>query len=572
MPFVEGSEQPEEDFMQNSAELEAPRLNYKNGSPDSRLTLLLAPTQLMRGIYLAPMNKHFNTFFKDLTINQKDFRLPTLYWKGSRMASSCSPPNVEIVSTYPARLNGDNNEIRLITILPERNNSNLVECNIDIFSLLHEKHDYKGFVKSYNSTVRARELLRQWYQSCSSSSDEQSVPKYPRTDFHRFSWGDFAALSYTWGDQTCMKNARINGQIVEITQNLEEVMKQLRENGQFGNSFKIWIDQLCINQSDDVERTAQVSKMREIYSRAWSVIAWLGCEKDDSAKAIAFMDKLADYSRQSTTELRDVLAIDPRFVEQGTWLGLKLLSDRPYWCRLWIVQELALGAADVVLVCGKDSIDWERFMAGREQFETLWQVKDRCIQIDRLALNPADKRSWAGANGLHHMSKELWKLSKIEKKGSEAASLRVLLEVANFSKCFDERDKVFGMLGVMDPKIALHLSPNYALKPVDVFTMTARAYIAEYHNLEILREGNPWGKASAPSWVPDWSWDGRLRDNSIPGPAFRADGINDPYIAYPSQEVLSCHAVLFDKIDGLGAQGSGMLNFLRETVIQPRSH
>jgi hypothetical protein len=41
MPFVEGSEQPEEDFRQiNSTELEAPRLNYKNGSRDFRLTLI----------------------------------------------------------------------------------------------------------------------------------------------------------------------------------------------------------------------------------------------------------------------------------------------------------------------------------------------------------------------------------------------------------------------------------------------------------------------------------------------------------------------------------------------------
>jgi hypothetical protein len=41
MPFVEGLEQPEEDFMPNSVELEAPGLNYKNGSLDFRLTLIL---------------------------------------------------------------------------------------------------------------------------------------------------------------------------------------------------------------------------------------------------------------------------------------------------------------------------------------------------------------------------------------------------------------------------------------------------------------------------------------------------------------------------------------------------
>jgi hypothetical protein len=43
MPFVEGSEQPEEDFKTNSGRLEAPGLNYNNGSPDLRLTLIRKP-------------------------------------------------------------------------------------------------------------------------------------------------------------------------------------------------------------------------------------------------------------------------------------------------------------------------------------------------------------------------------------------------------------------------------------------------------------------------------------------------------------------------------------------------
>jgi hypothetical protein len=44
MPFVEGSEQPEEDFKASSTELEAPGLNYENGLPDFRLILILRRT------------------------------------------------------------------------------------------------------------------------------------------------------------------------------------------------------------------------------------------------------------------------------------------------------------------------------------------------------------------------------------------------------------------------------------------------------------------------------------------------------------------------------------------------
>jgi hypothetical protein len=42
-PFVEGSEQPEEDFKASSA-VDAPGFNYKNDSLDFRLTLILRRT------------------------------------------------------------------------------------------------------------------------------------------------------------------------------------------------------------------------------------------------------------------------------------------------------------------------------------------------------------------------------------------------------------------------------------------------------------------------------------------------------------------------------------------------
>jgi hypothetical protein len=41
MSFVGGLEQPKVDFRANSAELEASKLNYKNGSHNFRLTLIL---------------------------------------------------------------------------------------------------------------------------------------------------------------------------------------------------------------------------------------------------------------------------------------------------------------------------------------------------------------------------------------------------------------------------------------------------------------------------------------------------------------------------------------------------
>jgi hypothetical protein len=38
----------------------------------------------------------------------------------------------------------------------------------------------------------------------------------------------------------------------------------------------VWIDALCINQSDDEEKTEQVRRMGEVYAQAKQVIVYLG--------------------------------------------------------------------------------------------------------------------------------------------------------------------------------------------------------------------------------------------------------------------------------------------------------
>lgn len=43
----------------------------------------------------------------------------------------------------------------------------------------------------------------------------------------------------------------------------------------------LWVDQICINQSDPVERSHQVVLMREVYHNAYQTLIWLG--GDDSA-------------------------------------------------------------------------------------------------------------------------------------------------------------------------------------------------------------------------------------------------------------------------------------------------
>ncbi|KAF8862535.1 HET-domain-containing protein, partial [Acephala macrosclerotiorum] len=93
----------------------------------------------------------------------------------------------------------------------------------------------------------------------------------------------FNALSYCWGDPKVTRPIVLDGQEWCVTINLEAALRHLRKDDQ---EFVIWVDAVCINQADFVERESQVQMMADIYRGASSVIVWLGEEGDDSDLAM----------------------------------------------------------------------------------------------------------------------------------------------------------------------------------------------------------------------------------------------------------------------------------------------
>ncbi len=87
----------------------------------------------------------------------------------------------------------------------------------------------------------------------------------------------YVALSYTWGDPKHTSVILCQGRTLRVTQNLKDALWQLRESHDTftkrgyarrkdNKSPYFWIDAVCINQNDDVEKNHQVKLMREIYS------------------------------------------------------------------------------------------------------------------------------------------------------------------------------------------------------------------------------------------------------------------------------------------------------------------
>lgn len=96
----------------------------------------------------------------------------------------------------------------------------------------------------------------------------------------------YDALSYSWGmnedgDSSQDYEIFIHGNRKWVTRNLFEGLERIRV---CDKPIRIWIDAVCINQQDNVERSVQVAMMADIYARAERVFVWLGNgteEKED---------------------------------------------------------------------------------------------------------------------------------------------------------------------------------------------------------------------------------------------------------------------------------------------------
>lgn len=86
-----------------------------------------------------------------------------------------------------------------------------------------------------------------------------------------------AALSYEWGSPDRNHDVLCNGKVLIVTSNLYAALESLRcaasnledlRTEESPPSLKwLWIDAICINQEDIIERGHQITLMRPIFTR-----------------------------------------------------------------------------------------------------------------------------------------------------------------------------------------------------------------------------------------------------------------------------------------------------------------
>jgi hypothetical protein len=277
---------------------------------------------------------------------------------------------------------------------------------------------------------------------------------------------EYETVSYTWGgeegDSSLCKPIFLGPywDVLFQTRNCWDMLKLLRPREGFR---MVWVDAICINQRDKEEREDQVAKMGRIYEDVLSVVVHLG------QYLVSPLPPSAVYpSRHKFHQFNDRLPNGPT---------LKEVVQRKYFSRVWVVQELIISRQALIRI-------------GNVEF-VVDQQTSKNIESSLQGLNWANVVApWA-----QHIAQGC-----IPRK---SPSLLDMIFLTWNSQASDPRDKVFGILGLLENLTPI-VRPDYSISSQHVLIGIAAHCLINLRDIRILSMAPGIRNCgSLPSWVPN---------------------------------------------------------------------
>jgi hypothetical protein len=226
--------------------------------------------------------------------------------------------------------------------------------------------------------------------------------------------------------------------VTRVRENLYRALLALRDTQ---STRVLWVDALCINQSEVRERNHQVARMHEIYKSARKVLVWLGVQRDNSNVCFDCLNELRTRVIGADEFLPDQLGA-------STLQALFALLTRPYWRRVWIIQEV-LCASEIELICGSKCLPWPK----ANPLEPLIKAKHKEVPKD------ASKQSL-----IREISGSPGAIILRERSYFKSQSWLMILSLCSRlnSQCWDIRDRVYGLIGLVGEYHSFKITPDYS--------------------------------------------------------------------------------------------------------------
>lgn len=359
---------------------------------------------------------------------------------------------------------------------------------------------------------------------------------------------EYTALSYTWADAN--DNRDLSEVIflgdpwtpLPITRNCAAALRRLRSRHQ---DQTLWVDAICMNQSSKDEKSHQVGLMRDIFSRATSVTLFLG-EDEDTPEA-----RLLERTSENLFYKGNQGGII--WAALHDHVAVRALFDRPYWSRIWVIQEILLSKM-VLLVLGQTAIPLQILLQAR-------------------LVEPDGPEREFGVPPWLRLRKEL--------PIQDFHGLSKLLTETSSCRATDPKDMFFALLGLVQGASLEGLVADYSKSISEIRVGIAAYFLIRHKQTGILKsaahDAGIWKDdrllPGSPSWVPLWSphpadeptfadsvhvqWLADLRRGSISGKWDRMmrcyDTLKPGETSNASLRYSQSNASLFRVLNGTGA-------------------
>lgn len=380
---------------------------------------------------------------------------------------------------------------------------------------------------------------------------------------------EFEALSYVWGAPQPAGSISCGEKTVPVGPNLHSALRNLRHPSE---ERALWVDALCINQTDDVEKSQQLPLMGDIYQNASRVLIWLGEPTEATQNALPALREVSKYLKKTIWLHTDSFAgsfarawlfnrfrrgqgktLTPNQVDELAafdWASIVALIGHKWFRRVWIYQEISK-ARKAVIVVGRDEMPWSILMS---------------------AFSELDLQGIGGQVTSPHMVFEdflaLMTLRDLGIRERDMVDYYIprpqLLELvfkARTRDATDDRDRIFAFLGLASDvdvsNLEPELVPDYTIPAEEVYMRFALWSLLQKDNLRILQYASlnlesSLAERRLPSWVPDW----RGVKSSVPifqnlEKPFNAFPDSKPWVHWHSDQpaVLQIKGRIVDRID-----------------------
>ncbi|SPO00770.1 uncharacterized protein DNG_03518 [Cephalotrichum gorgonifer] len=304
--------------------------------------------------------------------------------------------------------------------------------------------------------------------------------------FDLLSHPPYTAVSHAWDTSNQIVRVKCNKSEVPISRELLAAFRAFRACPELHSPAWLWVDSICINQTDSAEKDVQITIMDRIYQNANIVTIWIGTATESAQQCLRELDPFQSLIARCPPQASMDFVISRSF--PTVWKELPDIFRRRWFSRSWVLQETIL-ARESRLVCGTTVIDW------------LKTTRNHVLTLEESQSDTGMRRQDALG---YSILKPFYHLQSPGSQPRREYDIH-LLNLIRERECTQPADKVYSILGLISQEIRRLIVPDSSSDHWTVFVRLGKAFLQHHGPDLFILAPSVERPAELPSWMPNLS-------------------------------------------------------------------